>query len=85
MGSYCWSGLSREKKKSLVPVGIQNPDHPAHSLVTIRIMLSQLRVHIILMSESKIKSLKHPDIKAVGTTTKKNPQPQKKSKINTGT
>jgi hypothetical protein len=38
-------------------------------------MLSQLWVYIILMSKSKIKSLKHPGIKAAGTTTKKNPQP----------
>jgi len=47
---------SQRNEKSLVPAGIQIPDHPAHSLVTIRIMLSQLRVYIILMSKSKIKS-----------------------------
>jgi hypothetical protein len=32
----------RRKEKSPVPAGVQKPDHPAHSLVTIRIMLSQL-------------------------------------------
>jgi len=32
----------QRKVKSLVPAGIQNPDHPAHSLVTIRIRLTQL-------------------------------------------
>jgi hypothetical protein len=47
----------QRKEKSLVPAGIQNLDHPAHSLVTIRIMLSQLRVYTTLISKSKIKSL----------------------------
>jgi hypothetical protein len=31
----------QRKETSLVPAGIQNPDHPAHNLATIRIMLSQ--------------------------------------------
>lgn len=48
---------SQRQEKSLVPAGIQDPDHPAHSIVTIRIMLSQLHVYIILMSKGKIKSL----------------------------
>lgn len=34
-GSEIWPGHFGEKKKSIVPVGIQTPDHPATSQVTI--------------------------------------------------